>query len=133
MKMKVEQAVASAMALKELGKIKFPIGVSLNIAKNSRNLSEVGKVFDERRTALGEKYGEKNERGFTLKPDKIDAFSKEERVLRDEEVEVDVVVVHLDDLKVDGKLPDVEPNILEPLDWMIDATPRKRTKSRRSS
>jgi hypothetical protein len=101
----------------------------MTIAKNKSVFEEVGKEYETRRMALVEKYGEPNEEGDkAVTKENIKKFTDEVTAIQEEEVELDLKTVSIADL---GKDLQIEPNIIEHLQWMITMvgqkpTPRKR-------
>lgn len=133
MKMTVSAALASHQALAQLGQTKWPFQASMAIAKNKKELSEVGQEYERRRQELVKKHGKANDKGdLQVPPELVDKFTKEALAIQAEEVELDLKTVTLLQMKGDKREdPDIEPNILEHLVWMFDMTGQKPTRRKR--
>ena len=131
-KMTVAEAMISIQALGQFGQSKFPFQPAMIIAANKRTLADVGKEYEERRMALVKKYGVEGEDGnIQVMPDKMDVFSKEVTAIQSEEIELDLKTVSYADLKGTKKELEIEPNVLEPLQWMITMAGQKPTGRKR--
>lgn len=132
MKITVKDAAASLIALRQFGQLKIPFQPSMMIAKNGKILQEVEDEFQRRRQLLGKELGEVDEQGNTvILPANVDYFQEKMAEILNEELDLDLKTVSLDELKGDNERPpDVEPNLLVPLQWMITMQGQRPTKKR---
>ena len=129
--MTVNEAIASQMALRQLGQNKFPIQTSLILSGNQRQLDEVGEEFNKRRNELVKQYGEPDTEngGHKVKKENIQVFTDEANEMAKEDVELEMKTVSIKDL---GKDFEVEANVLAPLHWMITLEGQKPTRRKRN-
>lgn len=132
MKITVADAVASLTAIQQFGRIKLPFQPSMMVAKNGKILQEVKEEFEKRRMALGEELGEHGKNGLQVKPENVDVFQNRIKEMMSEELDLDLKTVSMADL-VDGngKAPEVEPNVLVNLQWMITMKGRRPSLSKK--
>lgn len=130
--MTVKEALASQQALQQFGSNKFPIQVSLTLAKNLRTLNEVSDKYNDRRNDLVKKHGKKNPEtnAVQVTPENQEKFADEINKLVSEEVTLTLKTVSLADL---GRKVEMEPNVLVALQWMITMEGQKPTSNKRRS
>ena len=98
MKLKLMDIVGATEGLKELGALKLSAKLSYAISKNIRHLQAELEDYQKLYNSLiTEKYGEKKDKGFQVKEENIEAFSKEVNELLATEVDIDIYPIELHD------------------------------------
>ena len=120
MKITLEQAVTGFNALQHLGDERLPIKLAYTLQRNMRLLQPDVQAYDKDRVELIKtKYGTQEGDQWTVKPEKLPAFSKEIESLASVELELDLRTIPLDGVNMT-----IAPNDLYALDWMfVEADP----------
>lgn len=120
-KITLGKLLESTQALREISNSQMPLGAALKWNKNVKEIDEVLKMFNDRRTEVAEDYMEEveDEHGNTNKrvpEDKMEEFAKVMQDILDEELELDVKQVKAENL---GDIS-ISPNNLQVLEWIFE-------------
>ena len=101
MKVKLNQVAVSTAALGVVMNQKMNVTRALKFRKILKEVEEVNTIFNERRTAIADKYDLKDEDGTGAKiPEELrEVVGKELKELANEEIELDCKYVTIEDLK----------------------------------
>ena len=122
-----ERIVNTINVLGELNNAKLPVKVAYAITKNINKINSELKAYNEEKTKLINKYGEKDEEGklkveengiIHLKEEFIEDYNRDIKELLAIENEIDIHMIQLDDL-LNSKY-DISPAELSAIDFMIE-------------
>ena len=121
-----ERIVNTINTLGELNNAKLPVKVAYAITKNINKINTELKAYNEEKTKLINKYGEKDEEGklkvdengiIHLKEEFIEDYNRDIKELLSIENEIDIHMIQLDDLLNSDY--NISPAELMTIDFMI--------------
>ena len=119
MEIQIRQLVAAMPAINKVLSSSHQARTAFRLGRMARALQPTLEAYEKARLVLGEKYGERDERGRVtqVSPDHIAAFMGDLEPVLDETVVVEVPALTEDDLCVDGLV--LTPNEANSLAWLI--------------
>jgi len=120
MKLKLSDLVNAVQSLGIISKKDLPVKTSYALSKNIQKIDTELKAFNETRTKLFEKYGEKvkeDGKDLTRIPkEKVEIFQKELNTILDQEVEIDLWMIDINEFGCANK-NSIDSKILAKDSW----------------
>lgn len=114
--MNIKEILESKEALASLIGQEMPINTAIKVSKVQKEFNAILEIYDTRRKALFEKYGEKNGEDLKIKEEHTQEFMKEHDVIIFEELEADIESIDIASL---GDIS-IKPVYLTQLSWLIE-------------
>ena len=116
MKLTVQEILSMRNSLVKLLQKEIPIKTAFRLSRIAKTLQKELEVFEEQRSKLVEKYGEKNEETGTISvndKEKQDEFTKEINLILEEVIKMDISPIKTEDIGNDVKISTTDIMTLE--------------------